>query len=139
MPPRILRDVLVVDRSALARNMYQLLFSAQSRFRVLFAEEYQSLFKRSRRLRPDLLVANSNALDRHADVQFPCPAIVVISKDRLDLKEHLSGRKDVVVIEKPFYPYDLISVANRLLVKAAGRKIKRPGVKKRGPKKRHGE
>ena len=119
--------------------MYQLLFSAQSRFRVLFAEEYQSLFKRSRRLRPDLVVVNSNALERHADTRFPCPAIVVISKDRLDLKEQLQGRKDLVVIEKPFYPYDLISVANRLLVKASGRKIKRLGVKKREPKKSHGK
>src|SRR5579885_2082327 len=126
MPPRILRDVLVVDRSALARNMYQLLFSAQSRFRVLFADEYQTLFKRSRRLRPDLLVVNSNALDRDADVQFPCPAIVVISKDRLDLKERLPGRKDVMPIEKPFYPYELITVANRLLMKpAALRKAKK--------------
>lgn len=112
--------------------MYQLLFSAQSRFRVLGADEYQSLFKRSRRLRPDLLVVNSNAMDRNSDTQFPCPTIAVISKDRLDLKEQLLGRKDVVVIEKPFYPYDLISVANRLLVKAATRKALRPGRKRRG-------
>ena len=132
MPPRILRDVMVVDRSALARNMYQLLFSAQSRFRVLAGEEYQSLFKRSRRLRPDLLVVNSNAMERHAETQFPCPTIAVVSKDRLDLKEQLLGRKDVVVIEKPFYPYDLISVANRLLVKTATRKGKKTGRRRRG-------
>ena len=121
MPPRILRDVLIVDRSALARNMYQLLFSPQSRFRVLIADEYQTLFKRSRRLRPDLLVVNSNTMERDADTQFPCPTIVVLSKNRLDLKEPLAARKDVFLIEKPFYPYDLISVANRLLVKVAGK------------------
>jgi hypothetical protein len=121
MPPRIFRDILVVDRSALARNMYQLLFSAQSRYRVLFAEEYESLFKRSKRLRPDLLIVNSNALPReehNADLKFPAPAIVIHSKDRVDLKEQVSGRKDVVLIEKPFYPYDLISVANRLIFMA---------------------
>lgn len=97
--------------------MYQLLFTAQSRFRVLLADEFQTLFKRSRRLRPDLLVVNSNALERHGDLDFPCPAIVVVSKDRQDLREELLGKKDVVVIEKPFYPYDLIAMANRLLVK----------------------
>lgn len=108
---------MVVDRSALARNMYQLLFTSQIRFRVLFADEFKTLFKRSRRLRPDLLVVNSNTLERHGDFAFPCPAIVVVSKDRQDLKEELLGKKDVVIIEKPFYPYDLITVANRLLIK----------------------
>ena len=118
MPPRIFRDILVVDRSALACNMYQLLFSSQSRYRVLFAEEYESLFKRSKRLRPDLMIVNSNALDRNAELKFPAPAILIVSKDRVDLREQAAGRKDLVLIEKPFYPYDLISVANRLILSA---------------------
>lgn len=137
-----MKDVLVVDSSALARNMYQLLFSAQSRFRVLFADEFQTLFKRSRRFRPDLLIVNSNRIEKNGlassiplgerrvaggdGLAFPCPAIVVVSKGRMDLKESLAGRKDVVVIEKPFYPYDLLSVANRLLLKRTQ--------KQRGPK-----
>lgn len=127
MPPRILRDVLVVDRSTLACNMYVLLFSAQNRFRVRFAEEFESLFKRSRRLRPDLLVVNSNALPRDQKIDFPSPAILITSKDRLDLKEAVNGMRNVVLIEKPFYPYDLISVANRLIgeTKVAGRGRKR--------------
>jgi DNA-binding NtrC family response regulator len=118
MPPRIFRDILVVDRSALACNMYQLLFSSQSRYRVLFAEEYESLFKRSKRLRPDLMIVNSNALARNAELKFPAPAILIVSKDRVDLREQAAGRKDLVLIEKPFYPYDLISVANRLILSA---------------------
>lgn len=124
MPPRIFRDILVVDRSALAKNMYQLLFSSQSRYRVLFAEEYENLFKRSKRLRPDLLIVNSNTLntqDRQAELKFPAPTILIVSKDRFDLRELVAGRKDVVVIEKPFYPYDLISVANRLIFTALER------------------
>lgn len=146
MPPRIFRDILVIDRSALAKNMYDLLFSAQSRYRVLYAEEYESLFKRSKRLRPDLMIVNSNALPKNddkteeqpAELKFPAPAILIVSKDRLDLKEKAVGRKDIVLIEKPFYPYDLISVANRLIFtalekakvkakKAAGRPVGRPG------------
>ncbi len=115
MPPRILRDVLVVDRSALAGNMYQLLFTPQNRFRLRFSNEFESLFKRSRRLRPDLLVVNSNALARDGKTEFPCPAILICSRDRIDLKEALMEAGGVVLIEKPFYPYDLISVANRLL------------------------
>ncbi len=141
MPPRILRDVLVVDRSLLAKNMYQLLFSAQSRFRVLFAEEYETLFKRSRRFRPDLLVVNSNSLEQGAELRFPCPAILIVSKDRVDLREHVFSQKDVVVIEKPFYPYDLISVANRLIAKAKSR-VGKVGGRGRPPKnlkrKKHG-
>lgn len=127
MPPRILRDVLVVDRSLLAKNMYQLLFTAQSRFRVLFADEYDSLFKRSRRFRPDILVINSNSLERGKELRFPCPAILIVSKDRVDLKEHLFAPKDAVVIEKPLYPYDLISVANRLIAGAKSRVGKSAG------------
>lgn len=115
MPPRILRDVMVIDRSTLACNMYVLLFSAQNRFRIRFSDEYETLFKKSRRLRPDLLVVNSNALSKGQKLEFPCPAILICSKDRVDLKEDLVGHKNAVLIEKPFYPYDLISVANRLL------------------------
>jgi DNA-binding NtrC family response regulator len=155
MPPRIFRDILVIDRSALAKNMYELLFSAQSRYRVLFAEEYESLFKRSKRLRPDLIIVNSNALDKldgrfddkHAELKFPAPAILIVSKDRMDLREQAAGRKDVVKIEKPFYPYDLISVANRLIFTALEKaKAKAKGKAKRASaraagrprKKKHG-
>lgn len=123
------RDILVIDASALARNMYQLLFSPQNRFRVLFADEYESLFKRSKRLRPDLLIVNSNRLTRDAQLEFPAPTILIISKDRFDLKEKSAGLNEVVVIEKPFYPYDLISVANRLI---AGNRVKLEKIKKRG-------
>ena len=132
MPPRILRDVLIVDRSTLAANMYQLLFTPQNRFRVRFADEFETLFKRSRRLRPDLLVVNSNALARDGKLEFPCPAILIASKDRIDLKETLMGAKGVVVIEKPFYPYDLISVANRLIGEPKGRTWRRRRAKTHG-------
>jgi hypothetical protein len=115
MALRTFRDILVVDGSALAQNMYQLLFSAQNRFRVLFAQEYETLFKRSKRLRPDLLIVNSNSLGREVKLEFPSPTILIISRDRFDLKEKSAGLNDVVVIEKPFYPYDLMSVANRLI------------------------
>lgn len=122
MPPRILRDILVIDKSELARNMYNLLFTPQTRFRVRFADEYQSLFKKSRRLRPDLLIINSNFLPRGADISLPCAAILISSKDRSDVRENVATMKAVAVVEKPFYPYDLISVANRLIVPFKGRK-----------------
>ena len=122
MPPRILRDILVIDRSMLAKNMYQLLFSAQNRFRVRFSEEYQSLFKKSRRMRPDLLIINSNSLERGTALEFPSPTILIVSKERFDLKEQVADQNGVVLIEKPFYPYDLISVANGLAAEFKGRK-----------------
>lgn len=122
MPPRIVRDVLVVDRSTLACNMYQLLFSAVNRFRVRFSGEYETLFKKSRRLRPDLLIVNSNALERNVTLNFPSPAILIASKDRSDIREGIVGVRSVVLIEKPFYPYDLISIANRLLAQPPERR-----------------
>ncbi len=122
MPPRIMRDILVVDRSMLAKNMYQLLFSAQTRFRVRFSDEYQTLFKKSRRMRPDLLIVNSNALERDVPLEFPCPTVLIASKERLDIKEQAADQNGVVVIEKPFYPYDLISVANGLITEFKGKK-----------------
>ena len=115
MPPRILRDVLIVDRSTLACSMYPFLFTSQNRFRLRFSDEFASLMKRSRRLRPDLLVVNSNSLPRGNHFEFPCPTILIISEDRVDLKEEVGGKEEVVLIEKPFYPYDLISIANRLV------------------------
>lgn len=120
MPPRILRDVLVVDRSPLACNMYHLLFTAQNRFRVRFADEFRSLFKKSKRLKPDLLVINSNALPQGDPVEFPAPAILIASESRLDLKEAANGIRNLVLVEKPFYPYDLVSVANRLITQGKG-------------------
>lgn len=114
MPARKRVDVLIVDQSQLAQNMYRLLFSAQAQYRVHFGEEFETLFKRSVRLRPDLLIVNSNSLAKWMEPRFPCPTILIASRDRLDLKEGVDGRKDMVLIEKPFYPYDLLSVANRL-------------------------
>ncbi len=116
MPARIRYDVMVVDRSPLARNMYQVLFSGQDRFRLLFGEEYQSLFKRSARLRPDLLLVNSNALAVGEPLKFPCPTILLNSKQRNDLKESFpEDDPQRVLLEKPFYPYELLSIAHRLV------------------------
>lgn len=132
MPPRVLRDILVIDSSALAQNMYQLLFSSQNRFRVRFGVEYDTFFKKSRRLRPDLLVINSNSLSKDKEPVFPSPAILIVSRNRLDLKERAAGLKNVVLIEKPFYPFDLISVANRLITQnqqKGQRRGRKPGRK----------
>lgn len=115
MPRRILKDILVVDRSTLACNMYQLLFSSINRFRVRFSDEFQSFFKKSRRMRPDLLIVNNNAFLKGAPLNFPSPTILITSRDRIDLREGVVGMKNVVLIEKPFYPYDLISIASRLM------------------------
>lgn len=115
MPARIRYDVVVVDRSPLARNMYQILFSGQDRYRLAFQEEYQTLSKKSKRLRPDLLLVNSNALEVGTSLQFPCPTILITSKNRIDLRESFPEESDLYLLEKPFYPYDLLSVANRLI------------------------
>ncbi|QQR81888.1 MAG: hypothetical protein IPJ69_07335 [Deltaproteobacteria bacterium] len=130
MPPRILKDVMVIDRSALASQMYALLFTPKLRFRLRFSDEFSTLHKLSPRLRPDLLVINSNSLSKDEALNFPCPTLVISSKDRFDLKEQViqMAESSVLLVEKPFYPYDLISLANRL--------INSPKTSKRGRKKK---
>ncbi|MBI2068396.1 MAG: hypothetical protein HYW02_04425 [Deltaproteobacteria bacterium] len=115
MPARTRHDIAIVDRSPLARNMYQVLFSGQDRFHINFTDEFQSLFKRSPRLKPDLLIVNSNALPKGSELRFPCATVMIVSKDRLDLKESAQSSPSLFLLEKPFYPYDLLSVANRLI------------------------
>lgn len=131
MPPRLLKDVMIVDASALARQMYSLLFTTKLRFRLRFSDEFAPLHKLSPRLRPDLLVINSSALPKDQSLKFPCPTLVITSKDRFDLKEQLATlekEESILLVEKPFYPYDLISLANRL--------INTPQPSKRGRKKK---
>lgn len=116
MPARIRFDILIVDQSPLAHNLYQLLFAGQNRFRISFADEFASLNKRSQRFRPDILLINSNAIAPQDldEFRFPCQTILIASKGRVDLKELSDANHKVTLIEKPFYPYDLLSVANRL-------------------------
>ncbi len=125
MPRRPLQDVIITDSSVLARNMYQLLFSSQNRFRVRFVEEYETLFKRSPRLRPDLMIVNSNSLAENQPLRFPCPAILVISRNRFDIKENTVGLDRVLVIEKPFYPYDLLAMAHKLIQEPAKKRTRK--------------
>ena len=115
MPARIRYDVLVIDRSPLARNLYQVLFSGQERFHLSFSDEYQTLFKKSNRFRPDLLLINSNALPAGQSFDFPSSTILIASKNRFDLKESLPQSDRLFLLEKPFYPYDLLSIAQRLI------------------------
>ncbi|MBI2082115.1 MAG: hypothetical protein HYT76_00965 [Deltaproteobacteria bacterium] len=115
MPAKIFYDVLVVDHSPLAQNMYQVLFSTNDRFRLRFSEEYESLFKRSTRFRPDLLLINSNAIAQDQELKFPSPTILIASKSRTDIKESAAEVSDLYLLEKPFYPYDLLSIAHKMV------------------------
>lgn len=115
MPARIFYDILVVDHSLLAQNLYQVLFSTNDRFRLKFSEEYESLFKRSARFRPDLLLINSNAVPQDHELKFPCPTILIHSKNRNDIKETAPEIPDLFLLEKPFYPYDLLSMTHKMV------------------------
>lgn len=115
MPARILYDILIVDRSPLAQNLYQVLFSTNNRFRLGFSDEYESLFKKSARFRPDLLLMNSNTLPRNHDLRFPCETLLLHSKDRTDIKEKAQEIPGLYLLEKPFYPYDLLSMTHKMV------------------------
>ncbi len=120
MPQRTRYEVRVVDPSPLARNMYQILFSGQEHFRVTFSDDFASLAKQSVRFRPDLLLVNGNLLKEKVPPagpapKFPCSTIALVSRGEMDLKEAFSEIRDLSLLEKPFYPYDLLSLANRLI------------------------
>lgn len=115
MPARIRYDVTVIDRSPLARNLYQVLFSGQDRFRINFTDDYSGFFKRSPRLRPDLLLINSNSLEPGTELKFPCATILITSRNRTDLREMGTENRQLALLGKPFYPYDLLSQAIRMV------------------------
>lgn len=109
----------VVDRSVLARNMYNLLFRDLPGFRVEYGDTLDGLTKRQRRARPHLILVNGNALSDGTVVLDAClvaeyPTIVLASPSRTDLKELAWREQNITLVEKPFYPYDLIAIINRV-------------------------
>ncbi|MBI1909611.1 MAG: hypothetical protein HYS22_05525 [Deltaproteobacteria bacterium] len=114
MKKTILKKVVVVDSSLLAKNMYGTLFSALPACELDYWENAQPL---SEKKKQDLLIVNSNTIPQGTVVSFPpsVPVILLVSRDRFDLKEQYGGSLQVSLIEKPFYPYDLLSEVNRLL------------------------
>ena len=118
------KRILIVDASLLAKNMYRLLFMNLPGYEV---DYWEKLAPFSGKKGPHLIILNSNALSVGQSVDLPTttPVILLASKGRTDLHESFQSKKEVTFIEKPFYPYDLLSEINRILVK-------QPKVKKRG-------
>lgn len=109
------KRIAVVDSSLLARNMYRTLFAPLGSLEIECWENIQAMQEKKR---PNLFIVNSNTLPRYAEeLSFPtsAPVILLTSPDRNDLKEQCRRQPGVSLIEKPFYPYDLLSEANRLL------------------------
>lgn len=108
--------LLVIDRSELAKNMYELLFRDLPGFRIEFASDGEGLLTRQRRARPHVILVNSNALEKNQIPDFlsEYPTVILAAVDRLDLKALPQENEKVTLVEKPFYPYDLITVINRV-------------------------
>jgi len=112
--------LLVIDHSALARNMYELLFRNLPGYQLEFADSAEGLTDRQRRARPHVVIMNSNALthvtENAAAFAFVAeyPTLLLNAPDRLDLKMLAREHDKVHLVEKPFYPYDLITEINRI-------------------------
>jgi hypothetical protein len=106
--------VLIIDKSVLAQNMYQLLFGGQSAIKLEFGESADGLIERQRRARPHIVLVNSNAIEHSEQPEFfsHYPTVVLVSPNRVDLKELAQDCDLVTLLEKPFYPYELITVLN---------------------------
>ncbi len=110
--------LFIIDRSVLARNMYQLLFADLPGYRVEYGENGKGLAGRQRRARPHLVIVNGNAFQESEqdDRTFleEYSTILLVSPTRSDLKEFAQQKDNITVVQKPFYPYDLITVINRI-------------------------
>jgi len=111
--------LFVIDRSVLAQNMYRLLFENFPGFQIEYGENAAGLVERQRRGRPHVVIANSNAFEGSQDTQdhkfmSEYPTILLVPPDRTDLKELARQQENVTLIEKPFYPYDLLTAINRI-------------------------
>lgn len=108
--------LLIIDRSVLAKNMYELLFEDLPGFHLEFAESGEGLSERQRRARPHVILVNSNALEKEEEPDYlsEYPTIILLAPDRQDLKAAAQQHETVTLVEKPFYPYDLITVINRI-------------------------
>lgn len=108
--------LLVIDRSELAKNMYQLLFRDLPGFRIEFADNGEGVMTRQRRARPHVILVNSNSLEKNGAPEYirEYPTVILASPERLDLRALAQDNEKVTLVEKPFYPYDLITVINRV-------------------------
>lgn len=102
--------------------MYQLLFAKAGLYDISYWDRPDKLSD----LQPDLLILNSNVLSRDAD--FPedqkLPTILLCGKERIDLRERAESRPEITIIEKPFFPYDLLSAVNQILSSKTKKKPK---------------
>ncbi|OGP17716.1 MAG: hypothetical protein A3I75_06130 [Deltaproteobacteria bacterium RIFCSPLOWO2_02_FULL_50_16] len=138
MPRRRKLHLLIIDQSALARNMYTLLFGYSEGYALQYAESIEKLNRLKTHEKPDVLILNSNAIARGASFQRGrVPTLLLCSADRADLKEEYAAMKSLTVVPKPFYPYDLILLVNQMAQiqrKKTKKVIQRQGAQRRGKK-----
>jgi DNA-binding response OmpR family regulator len=116
MPRRRKLHLLIIDRSVLARNMYTLLFANPGYYYLSYADDVDKLKKLRTHEKPDILILNSNVLGRGESFQRGrIPTILLCGADRHDLREEYEGAKGLALVEKPFYPYGLMSIVSQLL------------------------
>ena len=127
--------LLIIDKSVLARNMYALLFANPGAYFVNYADSVDKLKKLKTHEKPDVLVLNSNVIGRGEPLnRGKMPTLLLCSPDRLDLKDEYEGEhKDLILVEKPFYPYNLLSWIHSLAqIKAKKAKPRKSKGTKRG-------
>ena len=118
MPRRRKLHLLIIDHSMLAQNMYDFLFSGahQGSYHLNFIDSISKLKKLRIHEQPDVLILNSNAIERDEVLhRGKIPTLLLCSADRTDLKESYAEAKGMILVDKPFYPYDLLLLINHLV------------------------
>lgn len=129
--------MLVVDNSLLATNMYRLLFAGHPEWEVDYASDLgpiTQLKKGGRTGSWQVVIINTGVVGRDPGLLLQTmqsrpalknvPKIFLISPGQGALKDDLSRLPTATLVQKPFFPYDLIMQLNRIILQNNGQKKK---------------
>ena len=121
--------MLVVDDSLLATNMYRLLFASHPEWEVDYVSDLTPISRfRSRSKGPawQVIIVNTSVAARDPgslpqlfqskSATKQLAKIFLISPGQGALKDDLSRLPFTTLVQKPFFPYDLIMQMNRIII-----------------------
>lgn len=119
--------MLVIDNSLLATNMYKLLFAGHPEWEVQYIPELATLTRwqvNPRKWR--VMIVNTGVAGRDPGgltsifTERPglqkIPKIFLISPGQGALKDDLSKLQETSLVQKPFFPYDLLTQLNQIII-----------------------
>lgn len=122
----MVRRILAIEKSYLARNVYQMVLSKLGNIEFASGEtELAASDIRKRARNFDLIIAGHDSIGNGGDDLLELvkeisgrdgvPCVILASPASAQAWEEVSGMKGIAVVEKPFFPADFIKVVGQLL------------------------